>query len=192
MGATVARLVRSGAEVHWVTFCNAWQSLPEGFNENTLVEEQLAAAEALGVPSNNVTIMDYPVRYFPEHRQAILEDLVKLKRQLKPDLVFCPSLQDTHQDHHVLAHEAQRAFKGEVLLGYIFPWNIQTEVRHLFVEVSEEDFEAKVAAIGCYKSQSGRHYARREKIYSLTSYGGLGASTDLAEPFEVIKAVFPL
>lgn len=194
MGATISRLVRTGAEVHWVTFCNAWQSLPEeqGFDKDTLINEQLAAADALGVPRANVTVKDVPVRYFPEHRQDILEELIKLKRALQPDLVFCPSLQDTHQDHYTLAHEAQRAFKSETLLGYIFPWNIQSEIRHLFVEVSDADFEAKVASIGCYKSQVGRHYARREKIYSLTSYGGLGASKDLAEPFEMIKAVISL
>lgn len=194
MGATISRLVRTGAEVHWLTFCNAWQSLPkdQGFDKDTLVNEQLASAEALGVPKENVTIKDIPVRYFPENRQDILEELVKAKKAIQPDLVFCPSLQDTHQDHYTLAHEAQRAFKSEMLLGYIFPWNIQSELRHVFIEVNDADFEAKVASIECYKSQAGRHYARREKIYSLTSYGGLGASKDLAEPFELIKAVVSL
>ena len=34
------------------------------------------------------------MRVFPEHRQEILEELVKFRDEIKPDIVFVPSLND--------------------------------------------------------------------------------------------------
>jgi len=53
---------------------------------------------------------------FPENRQKILEDLIKIKKEIKPDLIFVPSFNDIHQDHQVLTQEGLRAFKKETIL----------------------------------------------------------------------------
>jgi N-acetylglucosamine malate deacetylase 1 len=192
MGATVSRLTKSGAEVHLLVFCNAWQSLPEGYAQDTLIKEQYQAAEVLGIPKENVQFEDIPVRHFPAHRQEILDRLIVAKRQIRPDIVFCPSLQDNHQDHNTLARESQRAFKDVTLIGFIFPWNVQTEIRHLFIEVTDQDVESKLSAIACYKSQASKNYGDPEVQTMNTKFGGLVISKKNAEIFEIIRMVIPV
>ncbi|WIV51405.1 PIG-L deacetylase family protein [Marivivens sp. LCG002] len=189
MGATIARLVDSGFEIKWVVFCNAWQSLPKDCAQDTLLREQIASARALGVSKDQLEFHNIPVRRFPEFRQDILENLVEIGRRFSPDIVFCPSLQDRHQDHLTLAQEAERAFKRTKLLGYVLPWNITKEIRNLYVEVSEEHFDRKVRALSAYQSQAGRGYFRDGVFESISRASGAHIDKEFCETFEVIKWV---
>lgn len=187
MGGTIARLVEAGYAIRWLTFCNAWQSLPDGFDRSTLIKEQRSAASAFGVAQSDVVMGDIPVRRFPEFRQDILEALVAEGRRTRPDLVFCPSLQDCHQDHLTLAQEAQRAFKQTSVMGYLLPWNIRSELRTAQVEIAPHHFERKMAALTCYRSQADRSYFGSDAVEVLLKAGGLVAGTEMAECFEVIN-----
>ena len=51
----------------------------------------------------NLTVHDFDVRTFPDHRQEILELLIELWNDWQPDVVFQPSLHDIHQDHQTIA-----------------------------------------------------------------------------------------
>src|SRR5581483_6380515 len=97
-GATMARLVEQGADVRYVAFSIATRSLPEGFAPDTLAREVREATAELGIPAANLTVHDFDVRTFPEHRQEILELLIQLWNEWEPDCVFQPSLHDVHQD----------------------------------------------------------------------------------------------
>src|SRR5205814_2946774 len=121
-GGTMARLVEGGAEVRYVAFSIATRSLPEGFPPDTLAREVRAATAELGLSEEALTVHDFDVRTFPEHRQEILELLVGLWEEWKPEVVFQPSLNDVHQDHQVVAAEGLRAFKRTTVLGYEIPW----------------------------------------------------------------------
>ena len=66
---------------------------------------------------------DFDVRTFPERRQDILELLVALWEEWRPDVVFQPSHHDVHQDHQTIAQEGLRAFKRTTIFGYEVPWN---------------------------------------------------------------------
>ena len=122
-GGTMARLVEEGAEVRYVAFSIATRSLPEGFPPDTLAREVREATAELGIPDANLTVHDFDVRTFPDHRQEILELLIEIWNDWAPDLVFQPSLHDIHQDHQTIAAEGLRAFKRTTILGYEIPWN---------------------------------------------------------------------
>ncbi|HEX7145549.1 MAG TPA: PIG-L family deacetylase, partial [Gaiellaceae bacterium] len=77
-GGTMTRLVEEGAEVRYVAFSIATRSLPEGFPPDTLAQEVRAATAELGISAENLTVHDFDVRTFPQHRQDILELLVAL------------------------------------------------------------------------------------------------------------------
>jgi len=77
-GATMARLVEEGVEVRYVAFSIATRSLPAGFAPDTLAREVRDATGELGIPPEHLTVHDFDVRTFPEHRQAILELLIEL------------------------------------------------------------------------------------------------------------------
>src|SRR4029077_7554766 len=71
-GGTTARLVESGADVRYVAFSIATRSLPEGFAPDTLAREVRDATAEIGIPVENLTVHDFDVRTFPDHRQEIL------------------------------------------------------------------------------------------------------------------------
>ena len=54
---------------------------------------------------------DFEVREFPRDRQKLLETLVSLRNEIKPELVLMPNSDDVHQDHHTVYQEGLRAFK---------------------------------------------------------------------------------
>ena len=122
-GGTMARLVEAGVEVHYHAFSIATRSLPEGFAPDTLAREVREATGELGIPESQLVVHDFDVRTFPERRQDILELLVSLWEELRPDAVFQPSHHDVHQDHQTIAQEGLRAFKRTTVLGYEIPWN---------------------------------------------------------------------
>lgn len=192
MGSTICRMVREGAEVHWHVFSNAAISLPPGYGSETLLKEQRAAAKILGVPQENLVFHDFPVRNFPQCRQAILDVLVRVRRTLQPDFIFCPASQDSHQDHSTLNQEAMRAFRAQSLLGYLLPWNSRADTRQLTIEVTADDVEKRSMAMASYKSQEGRPYFSKDFIRSSSVYWGAAIGKPHAEVFEVCSLTWSL
>jgi len=88
---TIARFVEEGKEVYYAAFSVAEKSVPEGFPKNILEIEVRKVMKILGVPETNLLIYKYEVRTFSYHRQEILEDIISLRKELQPDLVFIPS-----------------------------------------------------------------------------------------------------
>jgi LmbE family N-acetylglucosaminyl deacetylase len=113
--------------------------------------------------------------------------MIKLRREINPDLIFLPSLNDFHQDHHVISCEGIRAFKHNSILGYEEPWNMLGSSANFFVKIDEKYLEKKIIAVEKYASQSKRKFIDGEKIKSLASIRGLQADADFAEAFEVIR-----
>ena len=186
-GGTIHKLLSLGKKVVYVAFSTCEESVPEGFPSDVLSHEVEAATSTLGIPSEDLVILDFKVRYFPRDRQEILESMVGLNKEYKPDLVFCPSSYDIHQDHGTVSMEAKRAFKNTTLLGYEFIWNNFQFASQCFIELNESDVAKKVAAMECYKSQSKRLYAKDKLIRGVANYRGLQANVEFAEAFEVIR-----
>lgn len=188
-GGTIARLTRSGAEVYYAAFSLAEESVIAPFPKNILEVEVKAATARLGIAPERLLLYRYRVRHFAHHRQEILEDLVRLSRDLEPELVLMPCLHDIHQDHTTIAAEGVRAFKRTSILAYEMPWNHLTFATQGFVKLEEEDVAQKVSALECYESQRHRNYASEEFVRSLALTRGTQVGTRYAEAFEVIRWV---
>ena len=186
-GGTIARLVDAGADVRYVAFSTASRSLPPGFPADTLAHEVRAATAELGIPAEHLTVHDFEVRTFPSVRQEILEILVAMNAELRPDLVLTPSLGDIHQDHETIARESMRAFKRTTLLGYEIPWNCFNFRQQAYVELEPGHIDRKVAALRCYASQAHRNYANEEYVRNVARTRGIEGGRELAEVFEVYR-----
>ncbi len=186
-GGTIAKLIGNGAEVYYFAFSTAEESVPEGHPSNILEIEVKNATNKLGIKEENVIIYHYKVRKLNYARQEILEDLIKHKRKILPDLVLMPSLNDIHQDHSTIAQEGLRAFKNCTILGYELIWNNLTFNTTSFVKLEEKHIECKCNALKEYKSQEGRVYMSQEFIYALATTRGVQIGTKYAESFEVIR-----
>jgi LmbE family N-acetylglucosaminyl deacetylase len=193
-GGTIARFLAEGKEIHYVAFSGCETSVPEGMPQDTLRKECLASTGVLGIPPERVSIRHYWVRTFPEHRQEILEDMIKLKKEVAPDLVLVPSSQDMHQDHTTIYWEALRAFKKEASIwGYEHPWNNLTFSTDVFVRLSEEHVESKIKALRAYESQitfSQKSYFDETNLRSVMHARGAQVDISYAEAFELVRLLY--
>ena len=190
-GGLIHRLLLRGAEVRAIAFSTAQESLPTGLPPDTLVHECRESARRLGLPQEALRILDFPVRRFPEHRQAILEELVAVRREFQPDLVVTHTSTDVHQDHQVVSQEAVRAFKQTTVLGSELPWNNLSFAPQCLVEIGKVDLEAKIHALSAYASQRHRAYSDADVIRGLARVRGASAGVKYAEAFEVVRWVLP-
>lgn len=188
-GGTITRYIEQGARAIYVAFSAAEQSVLPHLPRDILRTEVRKATAVLGVADEDCLVLDFEVRRFPELRQKILDKMIELNRRYQPDIVFLPSANDTHQDHQTIAQEGFRAFKRTTMLGYEVPWNNLDFRTSCFVDLSEEQLETKISAVGMYESQQHRSYASDEFIRSLALTRGVQIGTRYAEAFEVVRWV---
>jgi LmbE family N-acetylglucosaminyl deacetylase len=188
-GGTMARLVEAGVEVRYVAFSIATRSLPPGFAPDTLAREVREATRELGIPESGLTVHDFDVRTFPQHRQEILELLIEIWNDWRPDAVFQPSLHDVHQDHQTIAAEGLRAFKRTTILGYEIPWNNYDFAYQAYFALERSHVERKVAALERYASQQHRRYANPEYVWNVARTHGINVNREYAEVFQVYRVV---
>jgi LmbE family N-acetylglucosaminyl deacetylase len=190
-GGTIAKFLDEGKDVYYVVFSGCETSVPEGMPKDILRKECKNSIIALGLQPEKFTILDYQVRTFPEHRQEILEELIKLKRIFKPELVLVPSSQDMHQDHGVIYWEALRAFKKETSIwGYEHPWNNLTFTTDIFVKLSLEQVKRKIRVLKEYKSQSDKRYMAENNLRALICTRGAQLDLPYAEAFELVRFLY--
>lgn len=188
-GGTIAKLIENGCEVHYAAFSACQQSVLPQFPSDILITEVKAATLKLGIKPEHLYLYEYDVRTFNYRRQDILEDMIKLRTKVKPDLIFLPSLNDLHQDHRTIADEGLRAFKFSTILAYEMPWNNITFTTSTFFILSEKNLMTKVQALGEYKSQAHRPYANENFIRSLAVTRGVQIGEQYAEAFDVLRLI---
>jgi LmbE family N-acetylglucosaminyl deacetylase len=187
-GGMVARRIELGDSVKFLTFSSCKDSVPEGMSKNTLINEMKNSVVEIGLdPDKDVILLDFQVRTFPQYRQSILNELINIRKDYKPDIIFCPSLNDIHQDHSTVAKEALRAFKKQSVLCYEEPWNNITFSTNAFEKIESRHLESKISALSKYKSQVGRTYFDANVVRSLATMRGSQLDGGYAEAFEVIR-----
>lgn len=188
-GGTISRMVEEGREVYYAAFSTAAESVPPPFPPDILEKEVREGTRVLGIPAANLLVYKYKVRHLPHMRQEILEELVRMKREIDPATVFLPSAQDLHQDHQTVHIEGLRAFKTVTVLGYELPWNnLSFDYRH-FCVLTREHVQTKIAALRCYQSQQHRPYTQEEFIWSWARTRGGQIMVEYAEAFDVLRWV---
>ncbi len=187
-GGSIAKFIEQGKDVFHVAFSTArTSSVQNGYPDNILEQEVKAATQVLGIKKSNLILYDFNVRKFPECRQDILEEMIKLRKDINPDLIFVPSLNDIHQDHQVVAREGLRAFKRHSILGYEEPWNNIIFESRSFIQLEKRHMEKKIEALNCYQSQKRRSYLTEEAIWGIAKLRGTQLEGGYAEAFEVLR-----
>lgn len=186
-GGTIAKFIEEGKQVYCAAFSIAEDSVPPGYEKDHLIHEFNSAMKTLGVPEENLFIYRFRVRHFLTFRQDILEEIVKLRARINPDLVFVPSANDIHQDHQVITAEGLRVFKKISILGYELPWNNIIFETRSFVKLDKKHIRKKIEALNCYATQKERSYLNEEFIWGLAKTRGTQFESEYAESFEVLR-----
>lgn len=185
-GGTISKMLDEH-EVYYVAFSACQKSVPPPYDSDVLLKEVKAATGVLGIKPENLILLDYDVRTFNYRRQDILDDILRLKKQITPDIVFMPSLHDIHQDHYTITNEGIRAFKFSSVLCYELPWNNFTFNTSCFIKLNDDQLDKKCKALAEYKSQAHRPYANADFITSLAKVRGVQSGHKYAEAFEVVR-----
>ncbi len=188
-GGSIVKFVQDSNELFCHAFSIAENTNPTDPPKDITKKYMYDSLIHLGVKKENISISDYPVRLFPTYRQNILDDMIYLSKEIKPNIIFIPSTFDTHQDHQVISQEGFRAFKKFILLGYESPWNNLTFRTDAFSMLTKEQVNMKIEALQCYISQLGRPYITPDFLFSLARTRGGQMGSEYAEVFEVIRLI---
>ncbi len=186
-GGLIAKAVRSGSTVFYAAFSTADESVPTTFPSNQLEIEVKAATQIIGIDPANLFIYKHTVRKLNYVRQEILEEMIRLRDKINPDIVILPSRNDIHQDHSTVTSEGIRAFKNCSILGYELIWNNLSFATDYFCIVREDDIQKKIDALAAYKTQENKSYMQPTFIRSMAIVRGTQINAAYAEAFEVIR-----
>jgi LmbE family N-acetylglucosaminyl deacetylase len=184
-GGTIAKFIADKHDVYYAAFSACQQSVLPQFSSDILITEVNAATEILGIKPSNLILFDYDVRTFGYSRQEILNDLIRIRAEIQPDLIFIPTTTDVHQVHHTIAEEGIRAFKFSSILSYELPWNNFSFTTSSFIHLDEEYIQTKVNALKAYQSQLHRTYSEEDFIRSLARTRGVQIGSKYAEAFKL-------
>ena len=154
-----------------------------------IVNELHDSMDVLRVPRDQVVVGEFETRRFPHARQEILEYMIKINREFKPDIVFVHSPSDIHQDHNTVTNEALRAFRGTSVLGFDVLRSSYGFFPHFIVSVDEADVERKLEALSQYSTYSDKYYFDPEITRSTLIRHGALAEVKFAEGFDIIRIV---
>lgn len=135
------------------------------YTKDAIAEEEQVALHSVGIPLESIQTFQFPVRRFSEHRQEILEELIKIRTDFNPNIVLGPGASDVHQDHWVVHNEMLRCFKNDTtILGWAYLWNTFREKNNVFFELDEIMMEKIIAFCTCFETQKHKRYMQEDFI----------------------------
>lgn len=174
-GGTLSKLREQGEDIIMIAFSG---------NHELETEFKKAAKHLNATP----IMMSYMIRHLGKSRQEILDKLINMRSEYKPNLVIAPSLNDFHQDHQVIAREVIRAFKTSAsIICYELPWNHIQFNTQLFVRLNKKNMGDKWEMLKEYKTQKKRSYFKKDFVYGLSRVRGVQCNSIYAEAFEVVR-----
>lgn len=183
-GALIAHIARQ-TEVLCVTLSDN-QKNPLLTN---VVNEHYRSMAMLGVPEDHVRVGAFETRRFPHSRQEILEYMIDLNRNFRPEIVFVHTKADLHQDHATVTEEALRAFRGLTVLGFDVIRSSYGFFPNFLVEVTEQDVECKIRALAEYRTYDEKYYFDPAITRATLVRNGALCERPYAEGFDILRVI---
>jgi len=135
----------------------------------------------------------FPDGFMPFVGSEIKEIFEDLKCSLSPDLIFCPSRKDAHQDHRLIAELTWNTFRDHLILQYEIPkYDGDLGQPTVFVPLPAELYQKKVQGIlDTFQSQRKKRWFNESTFLSLMRLRGMecNAPSGYAEAFYCNKVV---
>lgn len=206
-GATMAKACTNGDDVYVLICTNASVGAPELFSEDLIKqirEEAVAAHKILGV--KETFFLDFPAPALDQYpRYKMSNEISAIIKKIGADTVFIPHRGDCHKDHAIIHDCAMVACRplANCSVKHVYAYETLSETEwgepiaaDFFVPVkyctfSVEEFQKKLDAMSCFKSQLYPFPASRslEAIEALSKYRGCTVSAERAEAFEVLREI---
>jgi len=182
-GGLISKINRGNNHVHYMVLspCN------DEASQKNILSELRDATRKLGISPKNLFVHHLSRRVLREQSDKVRRALIDIRNTVKPDLVFCPSLHDVHQDHEIVAEETFRLFRDYSVICYEGSRSALNFQPNMYVALSEKHLQAKIDALMCYKSQFDRYYFKPNVVKSIAMFRGAQARLPYAEAYEVLR-----
>ena len=206
-GATMAKLAKQGNNVYVLIATNASVGAPELFGPGIIRQVRSEALEAHKILwVKETAFLEFPapaLDQYPGYKMA--NEINVIIKKYAIDTVFIPHRGDCHIDHKIIHECAMVACRplanSNVKEIYAYETLSETEwgepipseafVPTKYVTFTEDEFNIKLKAMNCFKSQLYHFPASRslEAIEALAKYRGATVSKMRAESFEVLREI---
>lgn len=126
--------------------------------------------------------------YLEDHKRELRRILLKIKKEVDPDIVFTHNLKSSIPDHSLLATEVRRLFRYQTVLGYP---GMKDEGRFkltLFFEINEAELEDKVKALSYFTWETKyQDFMQPEAIRAQARMYGIKVGVKYAEAFDLVR-----
>jgi LmbE family N-acetylglucosaminyl deacetylase len=140
-----------------------------------------------GAASKRVTIHSYRDGFFPYQGARIKEEFEKLKKRVKPDMIFTHYRNDLHQDHRLLNELTWNTFRNQFVLEYEIPkYDGDLGSPNVFVSLEEPICRKKADFLDqAFLTQRTKHWFSEGTFFALMRLRGVEANspTRFAEAF---------
>lgn len=152
-----------------------------------LLQENVKALNLLGV-TDIMKNGGLQRRTLGLHAQEIRDALHKIKKEYAPEVVFCTSPNDLHQDHSIVGECCKTIFRESTLLSYPILRSLGTYFKPTcFVALCKDEMKMKLKALSVFKTQYRRPYFKKKIVMSEATYYGTQINIEYAEAFEVLE-----
>ncbi len=180
-GATLARLVDTGHEVHAIVMSHG----AVGGDASTRPAEAQRAANFLGLAS--IAVHDLPDTNLELVPNELIRTIEAAINRTDPHVILTHSIHDQHQDHHAVHLATLRAARQHhSILCFESPSATREFNPDVFIDVADYT-EVKVASVLTHKNQAGKPYMTPDVVRGITSFRGRQAKAAHAEGFEAVR-----
>ncbi len=180
-GGTISKHIERGDSVFIMVM-----SKGEKGNHSSKLSEFRHSLKLLGVKKDNIIIGNFRDGYIKDNLYTV--NFIEGKIiEFDIDRVYTHCCSDRHQDHRNCSYAVSAAARRRVKEILLFQ-GPSTKVNfepHYFIGLSEKDFEKKIDAIKCYKTQIEKGTLDIEVIKATARLHGFGHNTSYAEAFEI-------
>lgn len=122
-----------------------------------------------------------------------IRDILHIHKESDPpDVVFCPSINDLHQDHRAVASACKTIFRDTAtVLSYEVVRSTVDFLPNLYVGLGLADILEKQELMALYVTQKRRTYWNPRITSGVARYRGAQAGVTYAEAFEVWRMIDP-
>ncbi len=178
-GAILRLAAERRSEVDWIVFSAGPVRAREA--------RKAASLFLGGAAASTVSIRRFRDGYFPAQFAAIKDEFEKIKKRVSPDVIFCPSRLDAHQDHRTVAELVWNTFRDHLVLEYEIPkYDGDLGTPGFFVPIDEATGRKKIRFLReAFRSQSSRQWFREDTFWALLRLRGIecNSPTSFAEAF---------
>lgn len=147
-------------------------------------------AAAAFLPGSTVDVLGLPDGRLPAHWDAVKDALESAATAIRPDVIFAPRRDDSHQDHRLVAELISTVWRDALVLRYEIPkWDGDLRPVSHYVPLTEADARRKVELLDkSFPSQATRDWWDEDTFLGLLRLRGVECRGRYAEGFVLDKA----